>query len=119
MLHTYQSTAAVDTAAPGTLTFVPSSGGPEVTKTFEKTTTYGEAKTQALEAMGKVFNNECDPQCLEAQLDAYHEEVGIDNKTPCKSIITGHHGDDWVSKADAKAAALNSKAPNVSAAAHV
>ena len=109
LMHTYQSTAAVDTAKPGNLSFAPVGGGAEFTRAFEKTTTYGEAKKQGLDAMGKTFNNECDRDCLEAQLDAYHNDVGINDKTPCKSVITGHHGDDWIAKADAKVAAYNSE----------
>lgn len=116
LMHTYQSTAAIESARPGTLTFV-DSNATESTKTFEKTTTYGEAKAEGLQAMGKVFNNECDPKCIEAQLDAYHNQAGIYDDTPCKSVITGHYGDDWVKAADAKVDKLNAKAPNRGAAA--
>jgi hypothetical protein len=115
LMHTYQSTAAIESARPGTLSFVDSNAA-ESTKTFEKTTTYGEAKAEGLTAMGKVFNNECDPKCIEAQLDAYHNQAGIYDDTPCKSVITGHVGDDWVKAADAKVDKLNAKAPNRGAA---
>jgi hypothetical protein len=102
IMHTFQSTAAIDTAAPGTLSFVRADGTNE-TQTFEKTTTYGEAKGQAIAAVGQAFPGQCDPKCLEAQLDAYHNQADISDSTPCKSVITGHTGDEWVQKARQKA----------------
>jgi len=108
VMHTFQSTAANKTAKSGSLSFTPMGGGAEFTKTFDKTTTYGEAKKQALDAMDETFDKECDRECLEAQLDAYHNDAGIDDKTPCKSIVTGHHGEDWVERAKEKAAELRS-----------
>ncbi|MDP5240088.1 DUF4150 domain-containing protein [Uliginosibacterium sp. 31-16] len=112
LLHTYQSTSAVDTATPGSLSFVPMDDpkADPTLKKIEKTTTYGTAKKQALEAMEKVFPKECDSKCIEKQLDAYHNQAGISDDTKCKSVITGHHGDEWVAKADKKIAENAAKA---------
>jgi hypothetical protein len=101
LMHTFQSTAAIDTAAPGTLTFARGDGSTD-TQSFEKTTTYGEAKKQALDAVNETFPGQCEPGCLEAQLDAYHSQIGIEDATPCKSVITGRTGDEWVQKAREK-----------------
>lgn len=59
--------------------------------------------------MEKVFPKECDSKCIEKQLDAYHNQAGIDDDTKCKSVITGHHGDEWVKKADEKVKAQSDK----------
>jgi len=55
-----------------------------------KKTTYGTAKKKAIEAMQKTFpDSKCDPKCIESQLDAYHNQCGIDDKTTIKAVETG------------------------------
>lgn len=108
LMHTFQSTAAADTATPSTLSFLRVDGTTD-TQIYEKTTTYGESKKQALAAAEQTFPKQCNSACLEAQLDAYHNQCNIDDSTPCKSVITGHTGDDWIEKAKAKVQNLNSR----------
>lgn len=53
-------------------------------------TTYGDAKDRAVEAMEKVFpESDCNPDCIKAQLDDYHNKCGIDNSTKIKAVSTG------------------------------
>jgi hypothetical protein len=99
LMHTFQSTAAQNatTVATSTLKLTDETEMPMETKQ----TTYGEAKKQGIEAAKKTFpESVCDQKCMEAQLDAYHNEHGIENDTQCKQVITGYSGD-----AAAKAAA--------------
>lgn len=89
LLHKFQSAASAKSTA----------GRPEQTLTMQngttatgKTTTYGEARDQGVQAVGKAYpESGCDQACLKAQLDAYHQSpaVGIKDDTPCKAIMTG------------------------------
>lgn len=83
LLHTFQSAAAAK-AREGV---IPLSDGTTIT---EKKTTYGTAKRKAAEAFKKTFpESDCDTKCIEAQLDAYHNQCGINNKTTIKAVETG------------------------------
>ena len=65
-----------------------------------KKTTYGTAKRKAIEAMKKTFpESACDPDCLEAQLDNYHNQCDITDKTTIKAVETG-----GISESNAEAA---------------
>ena len=95
LMHTYQSTAAGYTRnggqliekSPGTIAMA------DGTTYNGITSTYGDAKEDGVKAVKKAFpESPCDPGCLIAQLDAYHNEVGLDDKTPCKAVVTGGHG---------------------------
>lgn len=89
LMHTYQSNAALN------------SGAQSKRITFEDDTsarlvsvTYGQAKGFGVAAVGKTFpESGCDPACTEAQLDAYHNQCGIDDQTDCRMIATGYKGD--------------------------
>jgi hypothetical protein len=81
MMHTFQSAAAAKSTQTMTL-----STGETV-----KATTYGEAKNEAVEAMQKTFpESGCNPDCIKAQLDQYHNECGINDSTPIKAVETGN-----------------------------
>jgi hypothetical protein len=84
LMHTYQSASA---AKCPTGNIPMSSGGP----ISDKQTTYGDAKTSAIEAFHNTFpDSDCDDKCLAAQLDAYHkDECKIDDKTKIKAVETG------------------------------
>ncbi|HWG80628.1 MAG TPA: PAAR-like domain-containing protein [Stellaceae bacterium] len=61
----------------------------------ERAWNYGDAKAAGLNAHKKIFpDSKCNPDCLEAQVDAYHkEEVDVNNRTPLR---TGTQGlQDW------------------------
>lgn len=108
LLHTHQSTAAANApGAAGSLTFTAPGETPK-TVNLPKKTTYGQAKKQALDAMEKVFPH-CDRACIEAQLDAYHNQEGINDDTECKPIVTGRYGDEAVKDAEATQAALEAE----------
>jgi uncharacterized protein DUF4150/HNH/endonuclease VII toxin of polymorphic toxin system len=80
MMHTFQSAAAAKSTQTMKL-----SDGSKV-----KATTYGQAKHQATEAFQKTFpESRCNPDCLKAQLDHYHNEQGINDTTPIKAVETG------------------------------
>jgi hypothetical protein len=83
LMHTYQSADAAK-ARTGS---IPLSNGKTMT---DKKTTYGTAKEKAMDAMEKTFpESDCDRDCLAAQLDAYHGQCGINNKTTIKAVETG------------------------------
>jgi hypothetical protein len=83
LMHTYQSAAA----AKCRMGEIPLSNGSTMTA---KKTTYGTAKKKAIEAVQKTFpETDCSEECLEAQLDAYHKQCGINNKTTIKGVETG------------------------------
>lgn len=53
-------------------------------------TTYGAAKQSATEAFQEVFpTSECSSECLKKQLDAYHNQCGIDDNTRMKAVSEG------------------------------
>jgi hypothetical protein len=83
LMHTFQSAAASSCSEEE----IKLSNNKTITA---KKTTYGEAKKQASAAMKKTFpESQCDEKCIEAQLDAYHEQCGINDDTPIKAVETG------------------------------
>jgi hypothetical protein len=59
-------------------------------KEFPHVTTYGQAKESAANAHSKVFPaSGCDPECIKAQLDAYHNQCGIKDSTKIKAVSEG------------------------------
>lgn len=90
LMHAFQS-AAASSAKTGTIKV---SNNTTITA---KKTTYGTAKNKAAKAMTEVFpESKCDEKCIKAQLDNYHKQCGINNKTPVKAVETG-----GISKSDA------------------
>ncbi len=89
LMHTYQSTAALNSGpVVQKLTLADGSTASVVALS------YGDAKRFGVAAVGKSFpESGCDPRCLEAQLDAYHNQCDIDDDTQCRSIATGYKGD--------------------------
>ncbi|REM65639.1 hypothetical protein DSI38_14005, partial [Mycobacterium tuberculosis] len=62
-----------------------------VDKEFPNVTTYKAAKANAITAMQKVFpGSKCDPKCLEAQLDNYHNQCGVTDDTKIKAVVEGN-----------------------------
>jgi uncharacterized protein DUF4150/HNH/endonuclease VII toxin of polymorphic toxin system len=54
-------------------------------------TTYGAARDQGVQAVGKAFpSSACNPKCLESQVNAYHRQCGIKDRTPIKSVTEGY-----------------------------
>ena len=52
--------------------------------------TYKTAKGKAIDAMEKTFpDTKCERACIEAQLDAYHNQCGITDKTTIKAVEEG------------------------------
>src|SRR5690606_20849424 len=73
LMHTHQSAVACQIPATSSL---PLAGGGEASGL--RVTTYGAARDSGVEAFGKVFpDSGCDPDCIKAQLDAYHNQAGI------------------------------------------
>ena len=88
IMHTLQSTKN-GKASEGTLKFAGS-----IPEEKCKTQTYNQAKENAFEAMDKAFpNSHCDQDCIEKQLDNYHNQAGITDKTDIKAVETGNTGD--------------------------
>jgi hypothetical protein len=95
LLHTFQSTAAMSKETIGELTFTDGT----VLKT--KLTTYGDARDQGVAAAKKTFpESGCDEECIKAQLDAYHNQCGIDDDTQCKQVVTGYKGAEPLAEAE-------------------
>ncbi|GAC1032966.1 type VI secretion system effector Dnase Tse7 [Pseudomonas sp. No.21] len=113
LMHTYQSTAALNSGA--TTQALPLEGGKQ---TSVVSLTYKQAKTFGVDAVGKSFpESKCEPACLEAQLDAYHNKQGIDDSTQCRSIATGYKGDEAEKAANAAVVARSSRLAAASASA--
>jgi hypothetical protein len=84
LMHTFQSASACKIGADGKL---PLASGGEAENI--RVTTYGAARDSGVEAFQKVFpDSGCDPDCLKAQLDAYHNQCGIDDNTKCQAVAT-------------------------------
>jgi Domain of unknown function (DUF4150)/GHH signature containing HNH/Endo VII superfamily nuclease toxin 2 len=83
LMHTFQS-ASASKCRNGSIAL---SDGSTMTA---KKTTYGTAKKKAVEAFQKTFpESDCDEKCLEAQLDAYHKQCGVNDRTAIKAVETG------------------------------
>ncbi len=79
-MHTLQSIAAAKTGKNMDV------GGGQM----EKVQTYRQAKQAGVEAMQEVFPySYCDPKCIEAQLDDYHNRCGINDDTQVKAVQCG------------------------------
>lgn len=95
LLHTFQSTAAMGNETVGELSFA------DGTVLQEKITTYVKARDQGASAAKKTFpESGCDEDCLKAQLDAYHNQCGIDDETHCKQVVTGYKGAEPLADAE-------------------
>jgi hypothetical protein len=82
-MHTFQS-AGVAGAPTETL---PLANGGTVTA---PATTYAAAKDNAVQAMQKTFPFAgCNPDCIKSQLDAYHNQCGINDDTKIKAVQEG------------------------------
>jgi hypothetical protein len=85
LMHTLQS-AAASGCPEDTL---PLSGG-GTTKLF-KVTTYAAARDNSIEAFQSVFpHSNCGKECLQAQLDNYHKQCGINDNTRIKAVEVGN-----------------------------
>jgi hypothetical protein len=83
MMHAFQSAAAA-TARTGGINL---SDGSVIEC---KKTTYGTAKKKSIEALKKTFpESKCSEECVEAQLDAYHKQCGMNDRTTIKAVQTG------------------------------
>jgi GHH signature containing HNH/Endo VII superfamily nuclease toxin 2 len=83
LMHAYQSAEASKCPTKN----IPLTGGGTVR---HKATTYGAARDSGVKAMGKVFSESgCDPECVKKQLDNYHNQCEIEDKTPLKAVTTG------------------------------
>ncbi|HEX2961519.1 MAG TPA: HNH/endonuclease VII fold toxin-2 domain-containing protein [Ignavibacteriales bacterium] len=106
LMHAFQS-ASASKAKPGAIKL---KGGRTIT---EKRTTYGKAKKQSVKAMKKTFpESNCKEKCIQAQLDHYHKDCGLENDTPIKAVKTGK-----ITESDANAA-VKARSKRVSAAAN-
>jgi hypothetical protein len=103
LMHTFQSFAAKAKETVAKLLL-------EDGTTLEtKVTTYGEARDQGVAASTKTFpESGCDEDCLKAQLDAYHNQCGINDSTQCKQVVTGYS--DAKAYNDAEQAVVNRSA---------
>ena len=83
LMHAYQSASAASCRSGD----IKLSNGETMTA---KKTTYKTAKGKAIDAMEKTFpDTKCERACIEAQLDAYHNQCGITDKTTIKAVEEG------------------------------
>ncbi|WP_322114308.1 PAAR-like domain-containing protein [Aquabacterium sp. A7-Y] len=62
--------------------------------------TYKQAKENAFKAMRKVFPlSFCSPDCIEKQLDNYHNQCGVQDTTKIKAVVEGQTSPEAVSQA--------------------
>lgn len=109
LMHTFQSASAAS-ARTGEIEL---STGDFIT---DKKTTYGTAKKKATEAVEKTFpQTKCDPACLEEQMDNYHKQCGMNDRTTIKAVETGQTDISAAEKAVAERTdrIVQSRAPGV------
>ncbi|WP_341317006.1 HNH/endonuclease VII fold toxin-2 domain-containing protein [Paraburkholderia sp. IMGN_8] len=83
LMHTFQSAAAAKCPEGN----IPMSKGPSVK---DRVTTYGESKESAAKAHKKTFpESQCTKECITAQLDAYHNQCGVEDNTKIKAVVEG------------------------------
>jgi hypothetical protein len=103
LMHVHQK-AANDAAPAGQLPV----GG--TSTNFPHVTTFGDAKKSAVDAFMEVFPTAgCSPGCIEAQIDAYHNQCGITDKTRMKAVSEGISPRLTVAEAQEQAAERASK----------
>lgn len=96
LMHTYQSTAALNSGKILKKLKLEDGSNASVVAT-----NYGDAKDQGVNAAQKTFpESDCNKDCLKKQLDSYHNQHNINDDTECKSVITGRKGDEAVRAAD-------------------
>jgi hypothetical protein len=75
--------------------------------TGERAQTYGQAKENAHKAMGKVFPlSGCSKECLDKQLDNYHNDCGLTDETKIKAVEEGQTSPEAVAEAERQIAAI-------------
>jgi hypothetical protein len=85
LMHVFQKAAASKVKTKKAF----ATAGGDTTKPL-RATNYGQAKASGLDAMGKVFEDSgCSRECIEAQIDAYHQQCGINNDTECIAVTAG------------------------------
>ena len=73
--------------------------------------TYKQAKISATKAFSKVFRESgCNEECIEAQLDAYHRQCGINDATEIKAVATSEIEPEELAQALQEADMRNSMA---------
>jgi hypothetical protein len=101
-MHSFQSLSAMNMPnATPTL----ASGG---TLPPQPMQTYKQAKTTAYTAMQKAFpkSRHCTQQCIEAQIDNYHQKFGLTDTTMIKAVVEGQTSPDAVRAAEAHLAEI-------------
>lgn len=87
LMHALQNTASLTSARASTLRMA------DNTTMNTRITTYATARQQGIDAMGAVFpESACNPACLESQLNKYHRQHGIKDRTPIRAIEEGYAG---------------------------
>ncbi|MGH8137957.1 MAG: PAAR-like domain-containing protein [Steroidobacteraceae bacterium] len=95
-MHTFQSVEALKIPATGTLT---PARGPQLPN--ERVQTYGQAKANANKAMKKVFPASfCSEECINKQLDNYHNQCGVNDSTQTRAVVEGHVSPEEVAEAE-------------------
>jgi hypothetical protein len=104
LMHTIQSANAMEQPAKA-LTFA------DNTTQTVPAWTYKDAKKSATGAFKQVFQQSgCSEECIEAQLDAYHSQCGINDATEIKAVATSAITPEELAQAIAEADARNSMA---------
>jgi hypothetical protein len=95
VMHAYQSTATLDSASAGTARLA------NGTTMDGPMTNYATARDQSIAALQKTFpESDCNEKCLESQLNEYHRQCGIKDRTPIKAVEEGYSGPDAQEAAD-------------------
>jgi hypothetical protein len=64
-------------------------------------TTFKGAKQNGIAAARKVFpESGCNPDCLEKQLDNYHNQCGVNDSTEVKAVVTGDISPEALARAE-------------------
>lgn len=72
---------------------------PSFGRTPDRAMTYEEAREVGIAAHKKIFKDSgCSEGCLQAQLDAYHNQAGVDDKDPVATKRAGSTGDPATTK---------------------
>ena len=93
LLHAFQNMARSE--HDGILKLSAARADDNLTEIPTKVTTYKEARDAGVQAVRKAFpSSGCNPKCLESQLNEYHRQCGVKDRTPIQSATEGYIDDE-------------------------
>ncbi|MEW8692974.1 MAG: PAAR-like domain-containing protein [Candidatus Thiodiazotropha endolucinida] len=93
LVHIFQNTAGSE--HDGVIKLSSARADDGKTEIPTKVTNYKDARDAGVQAVTKAFpSSGCNPKCLESQLNEYHRQCGIKDRTPIQSVKEGYKDDE-------------------------